>query len=254
MGNSEIAIVGGGCSGLLTAVQLVRHGFTGRITIVEPHEALGRGLAYSTTLDDHLLNVPAGKMSALPDQPDDFLEWLHARSWPGAAPGSFAPRRLYGEYLGGLLARFAPDAAVRHLRAEVEALETGDASARLRLNDGNTIEAHLVVLALGNPASGPALHLPPTGMEDRWHASPWIGDPLRVRKPGERILLLGTGLTAVDTILALQAHPGAPHTFLISRRANLPQVHRPGAAPASLPPLQSRRLNGLMRELRGHIA
>jgi len=54
MGISEIAIVGGGCSGLLTAVQLVRHGFTGRITIVEPHEALGRGLAYSTTLDDHL--------------------------------------------------------------------------------------------------------------------------------------------------------------------------------------------------------
>jgi uncharacterized NAD(P)/FAD-binding protein YdhS len=254
MGLSEVAIVGGGCSGLLTAVQLVRHGFTGRITIIEPHEILGRGLAYSTTLDDHLLNVPAGKMSGLPDHPDDFLEWLRARSWPDAAPGAFAPRRLYGEYLGGLLTRFALDAAVRHVRAEVEALEAGGAGVRLRLNDGNIIEANAVVLALGNPASGPALHLPPTGMEDRWHASPWIGDSLRVRKPGERILLLGTGLTAVDTVLALQLDAGAPHTFLLSRRANLPQVHRPGAAPASLPPIESRRLNGVMRELRAHIA
>src|SRR5436309_1707066 len=92
-----ISIIGGGCSGLLTAVQLLRHGFDGPVTIVEPRAELGRGLAYSTRFDEHLLNVPAGKMSAFPDEPEHFLNWLNARDWPGAAPGLFAPRRVYGE-------------------------------------------------------------------------------------------------------------------------------------------------------------
>ena len=45
-------------------------------------------------------------MSALPDEPFHFLRWLEARNWPGAAPGLFAPRRVYGEYLGELLRQF----------------------------------------------------------------------------------------------------------------------------------------------------
>src|SRR5947209_14128853 len=98
-----IAIVGGGCSGLLVAVQLHRQGYEGQITIVEPRAELGRGLAYSTRFDEHLLNVPAGKMSALPDEPAHFLEWLQAREFPGAGPSLFAPRRVYGEYLSDLL-------------------------------------------------------------------------------------------------------------------------------------------------------
>ena len=61
----SIAIVGGGCSGVLFAVQLFRNGFRGSLTVIEPRERLGNGLAYSTSFDRHLLNVPAGKMSAL---------------------------------------------------------------------------------------------------------------------------------------------------------------------------------------------
>src|SRR3954469_25208114 len=106
-----VAIVGGGCSGLLVAVHLLRNGFTGGITIIEPRAELGRGLAYSTRFDEHLLNVPAGKMSALPDEPAHFLNWLQARRWPGTAPGLFAPRRVYGEYLGELLEQFRVDAS-----------------------------------------------------------------------------------------------------------------------------------------------
>jgi uncharacterized NAD(P)/FAD-binding protein YdhS len=45
--NPGIAIVGGGCSGLLVAVQLFRNGFRGCVTIIEPRDRLGSGLAYS---------------------------------------------------------------------------------------------------------------------------------------------------------------------------------------------------------------
>lgn len=249
---TTIAIVGGGCSGLLVAVQLRRQGFGGAVVVVEPHGELGRGLAYSTTFSEHLLNVPAGKMSALPDVPDDFLEWLRERNWPGAGPATFAPRQLYGEYLGELTGRHGVE-SVRHVRAEVGGIAVTGKRARLRLSDGATIEADRVVLALGNPASGPELDVETSGMEDRWHLSPWVGDALRLRAPGERILLLGSGLTAIDAVLALQSQ-GSCRTILVSRRGNLPQTHRMGLRPAEMPPLQSRTLRGMFRELRAQIA
>jgi uncharacterized NAD(P)/FAD-binding protein YdhS len=110
------------------------------------------------------------------------------------------------------------------------------------------------VLALGNPASGPGLDLPATGMEDRWQSSPWLGEALHVRREGERVLLLGSGLTAVDAVLALNGQPGRVRVWMLSRRGILPQVHRPGTTAASLPPLEERSLCGITRELRRLIA
>jgi uncharacterized NAD(P)/FAD-binding protein YdhS len=250
----SIAIVGGGCSGLLVAVQLLRNGFRDSITIVEPRAELGRGLAYSTQFDEHLLNVPAGKMSALPEEPSHFLDWLTARQWPGAAPSAFAPRRLYGEYLGELLHGRSEGANLRHLRAEVNAIELIDRGARLHLNDGAKLDASRVVLALGNPASGPALHAPTSELHDRWHLSPWIGDVLRLRTPGERILLLGAGLTSVDAVLALQSQSGGCTTYLLSRTGKLPQVHSSRHNSATLPPLgDPHNLRTMFRALREQI-
>jgi uncharacterized NAD(P)/FAD-binding protein YdhS len=252
----SVAIVGGGCSGLLVAVQLWRRGFTGGIVIIEPRAELGRGLAYSTRFDEHLLNVPAGKMSALPEEPGHFLHWLQARNWPGAAPGLFAPRRVYGEYLGELLQEYVRTGRhdFRHVCAEVATVESRADGAHLKLSDGSTLDANRVVLALGNPASGPPSDIPIFGMEDRWHPSPWLGDVLQLRAPGEKILLLGAGLTAIDAVLAMQSQPGGCHIYMLSRRGNLPQVHSPTAVPADLPPLEDcHSLRLMFRELREQI-
>jgi len=101
--NCSIAIIGGGCSGLLAAVHLFNNGFRGRVTVIEPRKRLGAGLAYSTTFIQHLLNVPAGKMSAFPKRPAHFLDWLRDNHWPDAKLDSLAPRKLYGEYLQEVL-------------------------------------------------------------------------------------------------------------------------------------------------------
>src|SRR5262252_9428660 len=93
----DVAIIGGGASGVLTAAQLHRRQPQLRVALIDS-AGRWRGLAYGTPHDCHLLNVPAGNMSAFPDQPEHFYFWLRQRD-PWAAKTTFAPRKLYGEYL-----------------------------------------------------------------------------------------------------------------------------------------------------------
>ena len=71
-----VAVVGGGASGVLTAIHLQRDSpVPVRILIFEPRGELGQGIAYGTDNLGHLLNVRAGCMSAFPDEPDHFTAW-----------------------------------------------------------------------------------------------------------------------------------------------------------------------------------
>jgi len=253
----DIAIVGGGCSGVLVAVQLLRHRFPGRIAIIEMHGTLGRGLAYSTAFEQHLLNVPAKGMSALPDQPSHFVEWLRARDWPDAAPDLFAPRRVYGEYLGDLLEtelRKARPGAFRRIQAEVTEVHPAAEGLCLVLGSGSVLNARRAVLALGNPASSSPVAAAGSDIDDLCHASPWIGDALRAPLAGERILLIGTGLTAVDAALALLSQTPDCEVYALSRRGLLPQGHDLRRAPAEPPAFeQPGNLRAMFRDLRSRI-
>src|SRR5215469_15408792 len=97
-----VVIIGGGASGTLTAVALSRVSSDRPISVVDTAGMFARGVAYGTEEPLHLLNVPAGRMSALPDDADHFVDWLGARG-ERPDPEAFVPRRLYGDYLGELL-------------------------------------------------------------------------------------------------------------------------------------------------------
>ena len=62
----RIAIVGGGATGALAALHIARRVRDDQLDIVliEPREAIGRGVAYSTPDPGHLLNVRVSNMSA----------------------------------------------------------------------------------------------------------------------------------------------------------------------------------------------
>jgi uncharacterized NAD(P)/FAD-binding protein YdhS len=231
-----VAIVGGGASGILSAIHLLRRRAPVRIVLVEERPRLGRGVAYSTTCDAHLLNVPAAGMSAYPDEPRHFLHWARERQ-PDAHAGAFLPRRLYGEYLEwglheeiGLARRRTPFTAVQ---GRVVGLAAGPGGAGLRLADGEAIWASQVVLALGNSA-GPGSGGAEYGLiRDAWQPNAVAGLP-----PGRPVVLIGTGLTAVDVILSLEDAGFDGPIHAVSRRGLLPQAHRPpapegGAVPAA---------------------
>ncbi len=98
----HVVIVGAGFSGTLLAINLLRHDGPAA-TLIERADAAGLGVAYGTRQSDHLLNVRAANMSAFPDAPGHFVEWLAAQAM--AADGAaFVPRRVYGAYLRDTLA------------------------------------------------------------------------------------------------------------------------------------------------------
>src|ERR1700743_17322 len=98
----KIAIIGGGVSGSLTAFQLLRQQTPAQVILIDQRPDFGLGLAYSTPSLRHLLNVPAGKISALPDQPGHFLNWLRKNHDPAATEKTFAPRAVCGQYIQSL--------------------------------------------------------------------------------------------------------------------------------------------------------
>ncbi len=86
----DVAIIGAGFSGSLTAIHLLSDPDGDRpplrVALIERElSAFGRGVAYGTPCSRHLLNVPAGKMGAFPDRLDHFLEWLHSHPAERAA-------------------------------------------------------------------------------------------------------------------------------------------------------------------------
>jgi uncharacterized NAD(P)/FAD-binding protein YdhS len=232
---SSFAIVGAGAAGALTAARLLdeaaRRGRPIEIVLIDPRSTSGRGVAYSTDDDRHLLNVPAGRMSAYPEDGDHFLRWL-AESGEPVEDCAFVARRRFGDYLGDVLEtalRRNPWARLRRIEDAVVDLVHEDGRCRLTLAGGDTIVVDAVALALGH--LGPELSWAPESLRSspRFVADPWTPGRLDGLPDDGDLLLVGTGLTMVDTVLSLQRPGRTIHAT--SRHGELPRHHVAGTLP-----------------------
>lgn len=221
----EAIIVGGGGAGTLMALHLLRGDPHIHVTLIESNPPVGRGIAYATANPSHLLNVPAGSMSAVEAEPDHFCNWLRGRNdRPTASPDAvrcaFASRALYGQYLASVLAPFTEQD--RHpgrlsiVHAECVAVEENRGGVTAVLADGKRHFGEFAILATGHDASRRSGHC---------HADPWMPPREAGVETHHRVLLVGTGLTMVDYVLSLEdaGHRGA--IIAVSRRGLLPLVH-----------------------------
>ncbi|MFC9242949.1 FAD/NAD(P)-binding protein [Streptomyces sp. NPDC057136] len=252
--NYRVAVIGAGAAGAITAARLLEaattHGLPLEIGLIDPAETTGRGIAYSTPDERHLLNVPAGRMSASPDDPDDFVRWLREHAGHLADPGRFVPRRLFGAYLADHLAdRSArgPGRLVR-LRDRVVVATRADRRLALRLASGSTATVDAAVLATGNHP--PCADWAPAALResDVFIADPWAPGALDRVPHDADVLLVGTGLTMVDVAMSLDRPGRTLHA--VSRSGLLPQPH--AAAPAPVAPPDLTGCTGL-DELRGAV-
>jgi uncharacterized NAD(P)/FAD-binding protein YdhS len=219
----KIAIIGSGFSGTLTAVHLLRNSVQPLIIdLYEKAEKNARGVAYSTESDAHFLNVPAGRMSAFPDDPNHFLKWLE-ETGQKTEPTTFVRRRLYAKYLEKILAdaeKQAPPMSVfsRKFREVTEFPADGFYDA--------------VVLATGNfpPRDIPVRLGGEFYQTARSIRDPWAPGVLKKIKKDEPVLLIGTGLTMVDVALELHMNGHQGLIYALSRHGYLPQIHLSAAS------------------------
>jgi len=230
----HVAVVGSGFSGVAIAWQLLGRLPAGSvITMVNGSGRFARGLAYGTHSADHLLNVPAARMSLDPAQPGHFVDWLRSAD-PGQAYDGheFVPRQRYGDYLQSALEQRAASCSgveLRQLVALVDDCLPVSRGWQLNFVDGSQAAFDAVILAIG--------HLPPrhphpdlAGLPG-YVADPWTGGALKNLATDAPVALIGSGLTMLDLLITLRARGHRGPVLALSRRGLLPQGHRRNEGP-----------------------
>jgi uncharacterized NAD(P)/FAD-binding protein YdhS len=253
-----IAVIGAGFSGTMVALHLLARIGPRAILLCERGGRFAHGAAYGTGEPGHLLNVRAANMSAYPDRPDHFVDWLAMRE-PGdeaqvheTPAGTFVSRGLYGRYLASLLQTALAEEAGSHrlilVGDEVVDLLPDDGGYRLVLAGGRQHRVAGAVLAMGN-------RLPVQVELGPYIANPWSCAFAMELRQGEPVVVVGSGLTMVDVALQLHAAHFSGPVIAISRRGLLPLTH--GATTPWPRPALSEEARGslprLLRRLRSEV-
>jgi len=243
----DVAVIGGGFSGCAIAVQLAENAPSNFSLSLFEAGTLGRGAAYGTAHREHLLNTRAHMMSLVPDDPSHFVDWLGSRG----GPSDFVSRALYGEYVGEAAERAFRRPRFTHIREKAALVaRAADGGFTIETSSALRLRARRLVLATGN--------LPPNDdflpIEIRRRAG-YVRDPWRFdyRRVAGDVLIIGSGLTALDVLVALQTADHQGRVYVVSRHGRFPQVHDDGAPYDVVPALDTRSAGSLLRSFRRHV-
>jgi len=255
---TDICIIGSGFSAAALLLHLDDRGVDGgRVTIIGTGE-LGAGQAFGCVNDAFRLNVRAELMRVWPDRRLDFTRWAKARITddPEAASdaGDFYRRRDFAVYMAEQLEQCAGAKSARRIAAEAVRLTPDDDGWRITLDDGDTVTAEHVVLATGNPSPDWPFREPVADAPSLIRV-PWRGDWVDRIDGGEQLVVIGSGLTALDTLHTLhrRGHRGA--ITLVAPDGLLPPVQTDwhGAEPVIWPEtMRASDFFGFMRRHIGH--
>jgi uncharacterized NAD(P)/FAD-binding protein YdhS len=212
-----------------------------------------------------LLNVAARNMSAFPDHPNHFLDWLRTRSeYAGSPDGvlreAFVPRRVYGDYLRAVALTYCAPVDSRN-RVRIELVDDtavdvikGTGGVTVALASGKTLGADRVVLATGNPRPAPLPTPDAPFRHPAYFDDPWIDWDGHLTHSERGAILLGTGLTMVDVFLTLSEAGWRGPVHAVSRNGLLPLSHFRGIDYPEFPPPEPERLGlaGLVEQMEHH--
>lgn len=220
----DVIVIGGGFCGIAAAWQLVSRSTLSRVLLIERDTPFGP--AYRSPAPAHLLNTPAGRMTARPDQPLDFVEFARRQGYK-ADPDDFLPRRVYRDYLDYGLTQ-SRRAGLHEWHDEAITLERrygGDWLVRCR--SGRVPETRHVVVAIGADRPRTPAVLLPAAAHQAYRPDPWAPESVHIdsHERDDHIVLVGTGQTAIDSLLELdrQGHRGP--VIAVSRHGLVPEPH-----------------------------
>ncbi|MGY5129421.1 FAD/NAD(P)-binding protein [Streptomyces nigrescens] len=253
----SVAIVGAGSRGLGVFERLVAHCLAQpaplTVHLIDP-QPFGAGFHLPAQPDHLLLNTVCAQLSAFADphmvdgpvpiSGPSLHAWCRRRDLrladdgytvrPGAGreiqPNDFLPRRLLSEYLtwaAGEIADAAPEhvTLVRHRTTAVDIHPGTSETETVVLADGTRIDADAVFVTVGHHS----LYRPaPPAPDPRLVTRPYpLPEALDSIGPGERVAILGMGLTAMDVIATLTLGRGGAHTTTEHGMSYLPSGQEP---------------------------
>ncbi|MFF8730581.1 FAD/NAD(P)-binding protein [Streptomyces sp. NPDC015171] len=273
----SVAIIGMGSRGLGLLERLVAHLLT-RPTPVTVHlvdpQPPGPGFHRADQPDHLLLNTVCSQLTAFADERmvegpaplsgPSLAEWCRQRDLRLAddghtvragegrpvRPNDFLPRRLLSEYLAWAadeIVAAAPDCLtiVRHRCEALDVRPRPGGTEAVELSDGTLLDADAVFVTVGHHSLyRPAAPAAEPRLVTRPYPLPEVLDGIA---PGERVAVLGMGLTAMDVIASLtlgrggrhEPHPsgqryvpsGREPAIVLANRSGLPSRSRPYLAP-----------------------
>ena len=235
---ARVTIVGGGAGAASLAIQLVRRSSAPlAITMVEPRERVGPGLAYSGSDPDHRLNAPTGTHSIDPVDADHFTRWCEsngvlerdpeARLPNGAA---FVRRGEFGDYVAATVRAHAAGSptgsTIEHVQECAVGASFDGGKWRVDTERGGRLRSALLVVATGNPLPRlPSFFAPPLLGHPGVVTDP-LGSGIPPLDAEARVLVIGSGLTALDIVSTLLRRGHRGHIDVVSRHGLRPRVAR----------------------------
>jgi uncharacterized NAD(P)/FAD-binding protein YdhS len=230
----NICIIGGGACGVAAFIELFIQISTQElkdkvsITIIEKSSKAGYGLAFGTEEKGHLLNTQSELMGIYSREVHHFTDWLSKNGEKargkveedGDIESAYTSRIMYGDYLYEQFTHYLKKSKELGMKAELvcdeaDDIDFSDNRFSVSLKEGGLIECDYIILALGNPEA--------TNFKDyekypQFLNTPWPSHKvLELVDPDDHVGILGSSLSAIDTIMTLvdNGHKGNISCFSI---------------------------------------
>ena len=150
--------------------------------------------------------------------------------WSGGV--FYARRQEFGCYVDDALKPYLTTGAVRHIHGAVVDAVRGAFGWRLGTDAGQAFDADLLIIATTHPKPGLPPELQPIAGDVRLVRDGLADDALQNVAPGDRILIVGSGLTAADLVASLDLRGHEGKITMISRRGLRSRSHPREPLPA----------------------
>ena len=253
---SGLCIIGSGYSAAALLLHLeARNTPMDGVVVIGP-QALGAGQAFGCVNDDFRLNVRAELMQVWPDDPGHFASWAATNITTdrdaNTDVGAFYRRRDFASYIASEIRERPALASLPHFKASAMNISPAAGGWNIELDDGSATSASRIVLATGNP--------PPVWPFRKQIADspslvrvPWRGDWPDTIDSDARIVVIGSGLTALDALHTLRRRHHRGKITLIAPDGLLPPVQTGWQNADALEWPQGVRASGFLKFMRDTV-
>ena len=226
----DFLIIGSGFAGAAMTIHLVEAGVDPKnINVVGP-TILGSGNAFGCKHKDYRLNVRSEIMWIHPEKQNEFTNWAKKNTKDPMAlheSGNFYRRNDFAIFVHSKLEKFLQRKQLIHKKNLVKKIyKEKDGLWVSILNNQEKLTSKNIILATGNPVPSWPFHIEEKAMKQKGGLieNPWCGNWVNNINKRDKILIIGTGLTALDCISALKSSGHEGQIILISKSGKFPPI------------------------------